>query len=279
MKPCAGMTLVELMVVVAIIAMLAALLLESGSHVKAGARGIQCLSNNHQLSLAWRMYVEDANGHLPSSKGGPWQWMGGWLDYNPHNRSNWDPAVDIMNSPLWPYCGKNPAIFKCPADPSTVIVDGVAHPRVRSISMLNWVGGRADARGNPAPMNWSKTRLGTTPGEYRVYYHMSDLQTPGPAMTFVFVDEPMDRINDGFFVTDMLTYPGTTEDICDYPAQYHNGAASFSFADGHSSLKKWSTAQLLQPPKYNKTVGYPTPLPAFNSDVYWLMDHATRMIQ
>jgi len=279
MKSRAGLTLVELLVVIAIIGVLAALLMAGVSRAKGRATGMQCLSNNRQLMIAWRMYVDDANSRLPSSKGGPWQWMGGWLNYNPNNRSNWDPGVDIMKSPLWPYCGKNAAIFKCPADPSTVVVDGVTHPRVRSISMLNWVGGRANASGNPTSMGWSNTRLGTTPGEYRVYYHLADLMNPGPAMTFVFVDEPMDRINDGFFVTDMLTYPGTTDDICDYPAQYHNGAASFSFADGHSAMKKWTTAQLLQPPKYNKTLPYPTPLSAFNPDVYWLMDHATRLIQ
>ena len=145
--------------------------------------------------------------------------------------------------------------------------------------MLNWVGGRGDSDGNPAPMNWSNTQLGTTAGEYRVYYRQSDMLRPGPATTIVFVDEPMDRINDGFFVTDMLTYPATTEDICDYPAQYHNGGASFSFADGHSQSKKWTTAQLLKPPQRNITIPYPTPLTAFNPDVFWLMDHATRLVQ
>jgi prepilin-type processing-associated H-X9-DG protein len=145
--------------------------------------------------------------------------------------------------------------------------------------MLNWVGGRGDANGRPASMGWSNTELGTTVGEYRVYYKITDMLNPGPSMTFVFVDEPMDRINDGFFVTDMLTYPAETRDICDYPAQYHNGGASFSFADGHSQIKKWTTPELLRPPQKNVTLGYPTPLTAFNRDVSWLMDHATRLIE
>jgi prepilin-type N-terminal cleavage/methylation domain-containing protein/prepilin-type processing-associated H-X9-DG protein len=279
MKSVEAFTLIELLVVIAILAVLAALLLPVISRTRSSARGIQCLNNNRQLMMAWRMYVEESADLLPNSKGGPYQWMSGTLDYNPGNRSNWDPSVDIMKSPLWSYCGKDAAVFKCPADPSVVEVQGVTYPRVRSISMLNWVGGRGNSSGKPAPMGWSNTKLGITPGEYRVYYRMTDMVSPGPAMTFVFVDEPMDRINDGFFVTDMLTYPTKTEDICDYPAQYHNGGASFSFADGHSQLKKWTTPQLLHPPQRNVTLPYPTQLKAFNPDVLWLMDHATRLVE
>ncbi len=271
-------TLVELLTVVAIVAILAALLLPTLSFVKGRATGIQCLNNNRQLMLAWRMYVEDSHDRLPSAKGGPTTWMTGNLDYNPNNPSNWDPRADIMRSPLWADCGNNAAIFKCPADPSVVLVAGQARPRVRSVSMLNWVGGRGDSNGNPANMSWSNTRLGTISGEYRVYYRMSDLMTPGSARVFVFVEEPMDQINDGFFVTDMLTYPNTTEDICDYPAQYHNGGANFSFADGHAQVRKWTTPLLRAAPVPNVVKKYPTPLSAFNPDVYWLMDHATRMI-
>lgn len=278
MKRTAAFTLMELLVVIGIIAILAALLMVVSSKVKGGATGIQCLNNNRQLMLAWRMYVDDANDQLPNSKGGPHAWMTGNLDYNPNNPSNWDPRADIMQSPLWRFCGNNSSIFKCPADPSTVTVGGKILPRVRSVSMLNWVGGRGDGNGNPANMGWSNTKLGNTSGEYRVYYRMADMINPGPASTFVFVEEPMDRINDGFFVTDMLVYPATTADICDFPAQYHNGGANFSFADGHSSVKKWTSTLILSSPAANIVRTYPTPLTSFNQDVFWLMDHATRLI-
>jgi prepilin-type processing-associated H-X9-DG protein len=76
----------------------------------------------------------------------------------------------------------------------------------------------------------------------------------------------------------MLNYPTTTADICDFPAQYHNGGANFSFADGHAQMKKWTTPLLLSVPARNTIQKYPTPLKAFNPDVFWLMDHATRLI-
>jgi prepilin-type N-terminal cleavage/methylation domain-containing protein/prepilin-type processing-associated H-X9-DG protein len=271
-------TLIELLAVIAIIGILAALLLSVLARAKSRATGFQCLNNNRQLMLAWRMYVDEANDHLPSAKGGPHTWMTGTLDYKPNNRSNWDPSVDIMKSPLWPFCGKHASIFKCPSDPSVVRVAGKTLPRVRSVSMLNWVGGRGADSGGPAAMGWSNTKLGVTRGEYRVYYRLADMVNPGPSGSFVFVEEPMDRINDGFFVTDMLTYPATTEDICDFPAQYHNGGANCSFADGHSQIRKWTTPLLRSAPTPDTVRNYPTPLTAFNPDVFWLMDHATRLI-
>ena len=59
------------------------------------------------------------------------------------NRANWDTNVDIVNRPLWPYTAKNASIYRCPSDTSYVVVDGVATPRVRSISMNLYLGGFA----------------------------------------------------------------------------------------------------------------------------------------
>lgn len=67
--PRRGFTLVELLVVVAIAAVLSGLLLGAVSLVKAGARQTQCGANQRQLALAVISYAGDNDGLLPWTNG------------------------------------------------------------------------------------------------------------------------------------------------------------------------------------------------------------------
>jgi prepilin-type N-terminal cleavage/methylation domain-containing protein len=151
-----GFTLIELLVVIAIIAILAAMLLPALTKAKAKAQGIQCMSNHRQLALAWRMYSEENNGYIVYASDNPstpnldqYAWTLSHLDFNPNNRANWDPTVDLMLRPLWPYSGKSLGIYKCPSDRSTVNPPGQGNkPRVRSMSMNLYIGGFDGTDGN-----------------------------------------------------------------------------------------------------------------------------------
>ena len=76
---------------------------------------------------------------------------------------------------------------------------------------------------------------------------------PGPAKTWVFVDEHPQGINDGWFAVDMGGYDPISPNsytIVDFPASYHNRACGFSFADSHSEIKKWLDGLTKQPVQY-----------------------------
>ena len=58
-------TLVEMLVVIAIITLLASLLLPAVARTKETGRSAACLSNLHQIGIALQLYVQDDQNHLP----------------------------------------------------------------------------------------------------------------------------------------------------------------------------------------------------------------------
>src|SRR4051812_6749331 len=76
-------TLVELLVVIAVIAILASLLLPVLSKSKLRATDAECLNNQRQLTIANTLYVNDAKGSCPAYGGGArGVWMGQLLAYH-----------------------------------------------------------------------------------------------------------------------------------------------------------------------------------------------------
>ncbi len=63
----------------------------------------------------------------------------------------------------------------------------------------------------------------------------------------------------------------------DLPASYHNGAAGFSFADGHSEIHKWLYASTkLRVAANGSFIGAPYPKSA-SGDSEWLQLHCSEL--
>jgi prepilin-type processing-associated H-X9-DG protein len=109
-------------------------------------------------------------------------------------------------------------------------------PRIRSISM------------NQMFRTWPEGHSPASPlGVWRIYGKTSDLTAPSPANLWVVIDENPDSVNDAAYAVKM-DYQGTRALWQDGPATYHGGGCGFSFADGHSEIRKWKDGRTLRPP-------------------------------
>lgn len=265
-----GFTLIELLVVISIIAVLMGVLMPALSTAKKMAQSIGCSSNLRSLMIAWRMYADQNDDKLVAAQDGitgrP-NWFTGWMDFTT-DPVNWDIENDMTKSPLWGYVGKDPKIFKCPADRAKVANSlGAIVPRVRSNSMSQ-VFGRGE---------WLDRVNNGNQQVWRTYSKLSTIINP--VKTWVFIDEHPDSINDAAFANACTdSWSESAARIIDFPANYHNGACGFSFADGHAIVHKWTGKKIKDAPLfYGMDGSLQLNVPAETSweDVKWLAENTT----
>jgi prepilin-type N-terminal cleavage/methylation domain-containing protein/prepilin-type processing-associated H-X9-DG protein len=221
-------TLVELLVTIAVIAILAALIFPGLTRAKGRALQVVCTSNFKQLTAAWKIYADENSGKLvtvdykflSTGRINTNAWVLGSMNddavqYPPIQAGVSDSTNlnGIKWGSLYRYTA-SPGIYRCPMDRSTK--QGVL--RVRSYSVNGWMGGTTIAGQH----------------NYRVFRKESDITEPPPSAAFVFIDEHERSINDGWFAVDMIGNRG----LLDAPATRHGDSYGLSFADGHAEVWK-----------------------------------------
>jgi len=254
-----GFTLVELLVVIAVIAILAALVLPALANAKAAAKRIPCISNHKQLGVAWSMYATE-NQDLLVAVGrqnmdttiDPYWVQGAFVI----PADNYTPAylVDRRYALFADYIHST-AVYVCPTDRDPVTVLGVNYPKLRSYS-LNAYAGWTGA--------WDY-RLATG---YRIFKKSADLVRLPSDGLFVFGDVQADSICWPFFGVEM-----NIDYLFNYPGSTHNRGGVFSYADGHAEWHRWEDARTLR--AYSTSYHSHHDAATANPDLPWMRARTT----
>ena len=219
-------TLIEILVVIAIIALLAGLLFPVFSRAREEGRKASCLNNMRQLGIAFQQYTADYRGKYPLSgdfyDATSGTCFGGMCDGWAPGNGHW--VAGPPNQPIAYIDTSSGGVVGEPNGNSANLEAGALFPYTKSTAIYvcpsNKDGG---VKKLTYSMNCALTALST-----------SRIRSPGDIV--LLVDE--EQANDGYFfaVNDGpagSTAGGTTSNSTDALTKRHNGGGNLLFADGH----------------------------------------------
>lgn len=270
----AAFTLVELLVVVAIITILAAVLLPVLAAAKVQARRIQCISNEKQMILAWAAYCADNDDRLVLNGGDTATtsttahlWVHGGNHGTSDSLTN-AAYLTGQNFSLFAYTKIQPAgqIYKCPADASNWPIwdtslsnpsDWV--PELRSYSLNCYMGITPALDISPLKTNTA----------YRIYAKSSQVAADSPANRFVFAD-----VNPASICTPGYGVDMTLATWIHYPSYLHRQRGVWVFSDGHAEGHRWTDGRTMVNLGSGTYIPHGGPADG-NQDLAWIASQTT----
>ena len=253
MKKNKGFTLVELLVVIAVIALLMAILLPALGKAREIAKRVICMSNVKQLTMAWMAYADNNNGKIVNgAPSGPpnnklaeaicqncvrhtkavtptsghveeLPWVGpAWNGFDGAPAGVPLPELEqrcaIESGALWKYL-RSPKSYRC--------LSGVKGELITYIivdSMNGMPGGSGD----------------TSRGNVSGVWHNNTGSIKKSATRIIFIDEG--KITPDSYAVN-FNHPTNKERWFDPPMVRHGEGTVVSFCDGHAEYKKWMSKQ------------------------------------
>ena len=220
-------TLIELMVVIAILSVLVGLLLPALAGAKLKAKGVKCTSNLKQVGMAFLLYAADSNDQLPPfNSGGPFR-----SPTFPHNPTNWWYQI-LSNRKYLPDVTVQRGVWRCPA----VVDDDINAPFGVAMEGYGPLENTNRVTGLPSIINyafdhdqspWGSARLSEVSRTSQIWL-IGDVGIP----------KDLNRIPAGGYKTEVCTFPPSPVGLWDQvlpkqPACRHEFKAGVFFVDGH----------------------------------------------
>lgn len=228
-----GFTLVELLVVIAVVALLLALILGVVGQLRSTAQVVECQSNQHQLQVGLAGYSMENGGKFISPRTGPLNNLGMsllWVrSYNGEGqtRLNADGTENINaleDGALWDYVGDD-AAYRSPLDPTG---------RLRSYSLNGFI---SDVPDNPTNPNQSWGPIAD---------RLSKIRNPANTL-YIIPEDDGNAFNLHGWVVDVSTESNPSATWKDYPTDWiPKGKTTVAYVDGSTGTISYANPNLIE---------------------------------
>jgi len=241
----AAFTLVELLVVIAVISLLIALLIPALRAAREQGQRAVCLSNHRQLTLAWLAYASEYDGRIVRGTArsihieGPFTTKGwaGTFFLPPSYQGSLGRAGlpdPREKGALWPWI-QDVDVYRCPRGRRG---HTLTYAVVTAANGANGTEGTFVRNTGGKEWTFMGKRVGST---VLLLRRLTDIVSPGAGQRAVFVDTG--QTDAGFGV------PYVSPTWVHIAPKHHRDGVTLSMADGHAEYWKWKGRETLDLPR------------------------------